>query len=163
VERAWAPNGADRFYNLARIGYFDGVRFFRVIKQPKPFMAQFGIHGDPAVNTAWQGTEIPDDPVSQSNTRGMVTFATRGPNTRTTQLFVNFANNANLDASGFSPFGKVTEGMDVVDALYGGYGEGFPRGQGPRQDLIQSQGNAYLGRDFPKLDHVITARVRAGD
>lgn len=156
VQRTWAPQGADRFYNLVRSGYFDGVRFFRVISG---FMAQFGIHGDPAVSAAWRGRQIADDPVRQSNVRGMVTFATAGPNTRTTQLFINFGNNRGLDAQGFAPFGRVIQGMDVVDRLYPGYGEGAPGGSGPRQDRIQVEGNAYLERDFPELDYVRRATI----
>jgi len=114
VHRDWAPNGADRFYNLVKNGFYDDVRFFRVIDG---FMAQFGIHGTPAVASAWQNASIKDDPGKQSNKRGFVTFATRGPNTRTTQLFINFGDNAGLDKQGFSPFGEVTKGMDVVDKI----------------------------------------------
>ena len=158
VTRAWAPHGADRVYSLVKAGYYDGCRFFRVLNDPA-FMAQFGINGDPEVNAAWIEAQIPDDPVKQSNTRGMVTFAMAGPNTRTTQLFVNYTNNSNLDSMGFSPFGKVIEGMEVVDALYGGYGEGAPRGAGPRQDLAQTQGNAYLDEAFPKLDAIKQATI----
>ena len=125
--RAWAPRGADRFYNLVRAGYYDDVAFFRVIEG---FMVQFGINGDPRVNTAWQAAQIPDDPVTQSNRRGMVTYAMAGPDTRTTQLFINFRDNKGLDGQGFSPFGTVVEGLAVVDSLYSGYGEGAPRGGG---------------------------------
>ena len=128
VTRAWAPRGADRFYNLVRVGYYDDVAFFRVIEN---FMVQFGIHGDPAVNAAWRQARIPDDPVTQSNKRGMVTYAMAGPDTRTTQLFINFRDNAGLDGQGFSPFGRVVEGLSVVDSLYSGYGEGAPSGMGP--------------------------------
>lgn len=157
VVREWAPNGADRFYNLVRNGYYDGVYFFRVIDG---FMAQFGIHGDPRVNGAWRERGIDDDPVLHSNRRGTVTFAMRPqPNSRTTQLFINFGNNVRLDESGFAPIGEVTSGMDVVAALYSGYGEGAPRGRGPRQDLIQAEGNAYLERDFPELDQVRRATI----
>src|SRR5881409_4433300 len=151
VHRAWAPHGTDRFYNLVRSGFYDGVRFFRVIPG---FMAQFGIHGDPQVAAAWRDATIPDDPVRQHNTRGAVSFATAGPGTRTTQLFINYGDNSRLDGMGFSPFGRVVEGMDVVDRLYGGYGEGAPRGRGPDQSTIQAQGNAYLERAFPELDYV---------
>lgn len=159
VHRDWSPNGADRFYNLVSNGFFDDVRFFRVIAG---FMAQFGINGAPAVNAAWKPAVIPDDPVVQSNKRGMVSFAMRGPGTRTTQLFINYSDgNARLDRMGFSPFGKVIEGMDVVDALHSGYGEGAPGGAGPRQDRVQQEGNAYLTADFPKLDFVKTARIVA--
>jgi len=159
VQRDWAPRGADRFYNLVKAGYFDDVRFFRVIQG---FMVQFGIHGNPAVGGAWREASIPDDPVTQSNRRGMVTFATAGPNTRTTQVFVNFKDNTFLDGQGFAPFGRVVEGMDVVDSLYAGYGEGAPRGAGPRQDRAQAEGNAYFRQDFPKLDAVRTARLVKG-
>ena len=156
VHRDWAPNGADRFYNLVKNGFYDDVRFFRVIDG---FMAQFGIHGTPAVASAWQNASIKDDPGKQSNKRGFVTFATRGPNTRTTQLFINFGDNAGLDKQGFSPFGEVTKGMDVVDKIYNGYGEGAPRGKGPDQGRLQAEGNAYLAKDFPKLDYVKTATI----
>jgi peptidyl-prolyl cis-trans isomerase A (cyclophilin A) len=156
VTRAWAPNGADRFYNLVRAGFYDGVKFFRNISG---FMVQFGINGDPAVSKAWKDTNIADDPVRESNTRGQVTFATAGPNTRTTQVFVNFGDNARLDARGFSPFGKVVSGMEVIDGLYNGYGEGAPRGAGPDQDRIEAEGNAYLDKQYPLLDAVKTARI----
>ena len=156
VTRAWAPRGADRFYNLVRAGYYDDVAFFRVIEN---FMVQFGIHGDPAVNQVWREARIPDDPVSQSNKRGMVTYAMAGPDTRTTQLFINFRDNAGLDGQGFSPFGRVVEGMTVVDALYSGYGEGAPRGTGPEQGRAQMEGNAYLKKSFPRMDFVKTARI----
>jgi peptidyl-prolyl cis-trans isomerase A (cyclophilin A) len=156
VHRDWAPNGADRFYNLVKNGFYDDVRFFRVIDG---FMAQFGIHGTPAVASAWRNAQIKDDPVKQSNKRGYVTFATAGPNTRTTQLFVNFGDNAALDKQGFSPFGEVTKGMDVVDKIYNGYGEGAPRGKGPDQGRTQAEGNAYLTKDFPKLDYIKTATI----
>src|SRR3954451_13649247 len=128
VTRSLAPNGADRFYNLVRSGYFKDTAFFRVVPG---FMVQFGIHGDPAVSAKWRPASIPDDPVKGSNTRGTLTFATAGPNTRTTQLFVNFGNNTRLDGMGFSQFGKVSEGMDVVDKINGEYGEGAPGGRGP--------------------------------
>jgi peptidyl-prolyl cis-trans isomerase A (cyclophilin A) len=155
--RAWAPNGVDRFYNLVKNGYYDDIRFFRVISG---FMAQFGISGDPKLNEIWHAANIPDDPVTQSNTRGMVTFATAGPGTRTTQLFINFADrNKMLDAQGFSPIGKVVSGMDVVDKLYAAYGEGAPSGTGPNQGLLQAQGNDYLAKSFPKLDYIKTARI----
>lgn len=151
VTREWAPLGADRFYNLVKSGYFDEVTFFRVLDG---FMAQFGIHGDPEVNAAWEPARIPDDPVRQSNSRGFISFATAGPDTRTTQLFINYADNSRLDGMGFSPLGRVVEGMDVVDSLYSGYGEGAPRGGGPSQALIKSQGNSYLRREFPRLDYI---------
>jgi peptidyl-prolyl cis-trans isomerase A (cyclophilin A) len=156
VHRDWAPRGADRFYNLVKNGFFDNARFFRVIEG---FMVQFGINGDPKIAGVWRDADIKDDPVKQSNERGTVTFATAGPNTRTTQVFINFADNAPLDGQGFSPFGKVVSGMEVVDSLYGGYGEGAPNGNGPDQGRIQSQGNAYLEQDFPKLDFIKTATI----
>jgi peptidyl-prolyl cis-trans isomerase A (cyclophilin A) len=156
VHRDWAPNGADRFYNLVKNGYYDDARFFRVIDG---FMVQFGINGDPKVSAVWQNADIPDDPVKQSNSRGMITFATAGPNTRTTQVFINFGDNAGLDGQGFSPFGKVVSGMDVVDSLYAGYGEGAPSGRGPNQGIVQSLGNDYLGKAFPKLDYITKASI----
>lgn len=154
--RAWAPNGVDRFYNLVRNGYYDDVAFFRVIEN---FMAQFGIHGDPAVNTAWRNARIQDDPVVESNRRGYVSFAMAGPNTRTTQLFINFRDNRQLDGMGFAPIAHVVEGMDVVDAIYSGYGEGAPNGTGPAQPQIQMQGNQYLRENFPDLDYIQRASI----
>ena len=156
VTRAWAPIGADRFYNLVKNGFYDDVRFFRVING---FMAQFGIHGTPTIQAAWRRVPLKDDPVKQSNKRGFLTFATAGPNTRTTQLFINFRDNANLDGMGFAAFGEVTTGMDVVDMIYSGYGEGAPRGRGPDQGRLQAEGNAYLAKDFPKLDYIKTATI----
>ena len=156
VHRDWAPLGADRFYNLVNSGFFDGVRFFRVISG---FMAQFGIHGDPKVAAAWRDATIADDPVRQHNARGMLSFATAGPNTRTTQLFINYADNSRLDGMGFAPFGEVVEGMAVVDSLYGGYGEGAPNGRGPDQMRIHIEGEKYLARQFPKLDKIKKATV----
>ena len=157
VTRDWAPLGADRFYTLVKNGYYDGVRFFRVVDG---FVAQFGIHGNPRVNAAWRATSIMDDPVVASNTRGTVTFATGGANSRTTQLFVNFRDNSNLDEMGFAPIGEVVEGMDVVDQLYSGYGEGPPRGTGPYQAQLHAQGNEYLDAEYPDLDYVISASVQ---
>ena len=156
VTRSLSPNGADRFYNLVRSGYFKDVAFFRVIPG---FMCQFGIHGDPKVAAAWNKdkAQIPDDAVKAGNTRGAITFATAGPNKRTTQLFINFGDNSRLDKTGFSPFGKVTEGMDVVDKINGEYGEGAPSGRGPSQNRIQTEGNAYLKKDFPNLDYIKSA------
>ena len=156
VHRAWAPLGADRFYNLVRSGYYDGVRFFRVLPG---FMAQFGIHGDTAVNAAWRERRIADDQMRRSNQRGMVTFATAGAGTRTTQVFINYRDNSRLDGMGFTPFGEVVEGMAVVDSLYGGYGEGAPNGRGPDQMRMHIEGEKYLARQFPKLDKVKNARV----
>jgi peptidyl-prolyl cis-trans isomerase A (cyclophilin A) len=156
VHRDWAPNGADRFYNLVKNGFYDNTRFFRVVSG---FMVQFGINGDPRISAQWRDANIPDDPVRQSNKRGYITFATAGPNTRTTQVFINYADNGPLDSQGFSAFGRVVSGMNVVDALYSGYGEGAPQGLGPEQGRIQSQGNAYLMRGFPKLDYIKTATI----
>jgi peptidyl-prolyl cis-trans isomerase A (cyclophilin A) len=156
VHRDWAPIGADRFYNLVKNGFYDDVRFFRVIPG---FMAQFGIHGNPSVASAWRGAQIKDDPVKQGNKRGYVTFATGGPNTRTTQLFINFGDNSSLDKTGFAAFGQVVSGMDVVDKIYSGYGEGAPGGKGPEQGRTQAEGNAYLNKDFPKLDYIKTATI----
>jgi peptidyl-prolyl cis-trans isomerase A (cyclophilin A) len=154
--RSWAPHGVDRFYELVNNHYFDHVKFFRVLPN---FMAQFGIQGDPATDKKWIDANIPDDPVIQSNRRGFVTFATGGPNTRTTQLFINTHDNQRLDAMGFAPIGKVVRGIEVVDRLYTGYGEGAPGGQGPMQDRIHGEGNAYLNKSFPKLDSIVTARI----
>jgi len=159
VTRAWAPKGADRFYELVKSGFYDDARFFRVIRNPRPFMAQFGINGDPGVNAKWTNANIEDDPVKEHNTRGKITFATAGPNTRTTQLFINYADNSRLDAQGFSPFGEVVSGMEVVDQLYADYGEGQPSGMGPDQERIEKEGNAYLAKNFPNLDYIKTARV----
>ena len=156
VHRAWAPYGADRFYNLVRSGFYDAVRFFRVLPG---FMAQFGIHGDTAVTAAWRERRIADDPVRRTNLRGMVTFATAGPGTRTTQIFINYGSNDRLDGMGFAPFGQVVEGMEVVDALYGGYGEGAPNGRGPDQFRLNVEGEKYLARQFPKLDKINKATV----
>jgi peptidyl-prolyl cis-trans isomerase A (cyclophilin A) len=157
VRRALSPNGADRFYNLVRNGYYEDVRFFRVIDG---FMAQFGMHGDPQVTAAWRAAPIQDDPVAASNARGTVTFAMTGqPNSRTTQVFINYRDNSNLDAMGFAPFGEVVEGMDVVDQLHSGYGEGAPNGSGPSQAQIQSEGNEYLASEFPELDYIERATI----
>ncbi len=156
VTRAWAPNGADRFYNLVRHHFYDGAAFFRVLPG---FMAQFGISAYPEVSKAWEQANIKDDRVVQSNHRGFVTFAMAGPNTRTTQVFINFGNNERLDRDGFSAFGMVTDGMEVVDKLYGGYGEGAPDGRGPDQGRIGGLGRAYLEKNFPKLDSIKTATL----
>jgi len=156
ISRALSPNGADRFFNLVKGGFFTDIAFFRVIPG---FMGQFGIHGNPAVAAAWKGAKIEDDKVKGSNIRGAITFAMAGPNTRTTQFFINLANNPNLDGSGFSPFGKVIEGMDVIDKINGEYGEGAPNGRGPEQGRVQAEGNAYLQKDFPRLDYIKSASV----
>jgi peptidyl-prolyl cis-trans isomerase A (cyclophilin A) len=156
VRRDWALLGADRFYNLVKNGFYDNVRFFRVISG---FMVQFGISGDPKISSVWRVAQLRDDPVKQSNRRGTITYAMAGPNTRTTQVFINFGDNSPLDKQGFAPFGQVTSGMSVVDALYSGYGEGAPGGQGPDQGRIQQEGNAYLTKSFPRLDFVKKASI----
>jgi peptidyl-prolyl cis-trans isomerase A (cyclophilin A) len=151
VHRDWAPKGADRFYNLVKYGYYDGGRFFRVIPG---FMVQFGINGDPSVQSAWREANLPDDPVKESNKRGYVTYAKSGaPNSRTTQVFINFRDNRRLDADGFAPFGEIVLGMDVVDKINSQYGDT------PDQGRIQMQGNAYLGKAFPKLDYITKATI----
>lgn len=155
VTRAWAPHGADRFYTLVRSGYFTDVAFFRVVEG---FMAQAGIHGDPQMNVRWRDRNIPDDPPTQSNTRGMVSYAMAGPGTRTTQFFINFVDNSRLNPMGFAPFGRVRD-MANVDRLYSGYGEGAPRGQGPEQGRMQREGNAYLRASFPQLDYIRSATI----
>lgn len=157
VTRAWSPLGADRFYNLARIGFLDDCTFFRVIDG---FVAQTGLHGTPLVGAHWQGEPIAADPVVESNVRGTVSFATVGgdPETRRTQFFINYGDNSRLDGLGFSPFGRVRD-MTVVDGLYAGYGDGPPQGEGPDQARIRNEGNAYLRAEFPDLDHIIHARV----
>ena len=156
VHRAWAPLGADRFYNLAKHHFFDNGSFFRVLKG---FVAQFGLSAYPPVNAAWSKATIVDDPVTQTNKKGYLTFATAGPNTRTTQLFINLADNPRLDGMGFAAFGEVTEGMSVVDTLYADYGEGAPQGGGPDQGEIEKQGKAYLDKGWPKLDYIKTATI----
>jgi peptidyl-prolyl cis-trans isomerase A (cyclophilin A) len=156
VRREWAPVGADRFYNLVKNGFYDENRFFRVISS---FMVQFGINGNPQVSTPWRNAQIKDDPVKQSNKRGFISFATSGPNSRTTQVFINFGDNSRLDGMGFASFGQVSSGMNVVDQLYADYGEGAPSGRGPNQGRIQGEGNAYLTRDFPNLDFVRKATI----
>lgn len=157
VHREWAPNGADRFYNLVKNGFFNDARFFRAIPN---FMVQFGIHADPAVSKVWRNARLPVDKVTQSNKRGFITYAMgASPDTRTTQVFINFRDNSNLDKLGFAPFGQVTTGMDVVDKIFTGYGEGAPSGNGPEQGRIQAEGNAYLTKSFPKLDYIKSATI----
>ncbi len=156
VHRDWAPLGADRFYNLVKNGFFDDARFFRVVEG---FMVQFGVNGDPRILAVWRQARIADDPVRISNKRSFITFATAGPNTRTTQVFINFGDNHNLDAQGFAPFGQVVSGMNVVDSLYNGYGEGAPRGRGPDQSRLQAEGNAYLASGFANLDYIKKATI----
>jgi peptidyl-prolyl cis-trans isomerase A (cyclophilin A) len=158
VHREWAPNGADRFYNLVKMGYYDDAAFFRVIDG---FMAQVGFHSNPEVTAAWAGASIEDDPIVKSNTKGMVTFAMKAtPNSRTTQFFINYGDNSYLKNHGkFAPFGKVIEGMKVVESLYSGYGEGAPSGKGPSQMKIFKEGNAYLKAEFPKLDYILSTTL----
>ena len=156
VTRDWSPLGADRFYTLVKSGFYDGARFFRVLPG---FVAQFGIAADPAATAKWRNADLVDDPVKQSNRRATIRFATGGPNTRTTQVFINLADNASLDARGFSPFGVVSQGMEVVDQFYSGYGEGAPNGKGPAQSSAESDGNSYLIREFPKLDYIKKASI----
>jgi peptidyl-prolyl cis-trans isomerase A (cyclophilin A) len=150
VHRDWAPLGADRFYNLVRYGYFTNAAFFRVVPG---FVVQFGLSADPAVNKVWSEAKIQDDPVVQSNKRGNLVFATAGPNTRTTQLFINYGDNARLDGMGFAPFGTVVQGMEVVDKIFPGYRES------PRQDLITNQGDAYVKANFPNIDKIKLAQI----
>jgi peptidyl-prolyl cis-trans isomerase A (cyclophilin A) len=150
VIRAWSPRGVDRFHELVSTGYFTDVAFFRVLPG---FVAQFGMHGDPAINRRWDDRPIPDDQVLQSNKRGTIVFATAGPNTRGNQFFINYGDNSRLDGQGFSPFGRVVEGMGVVDSIYAGYGES------PNQGRIAAEGNAYLRREFPRLDFIKSARI----
>jgi peptidyl-prolyl cis-trans isomerase A (cyclophilin A) len=150
VHRDWAPIGADRFYNLVKYGYFTNASFFRVVPG---FVVQFGLNANPALNKVWHEASIQDDPVVQSNKRGYLVFATAGPNTRTTQLFINFADNSRLDGMGFAPFGNIVEGMDVVDKIFPAYGER------PRQDLIMDQGDAYLKANFPDMDKIKLAAI----
>ena len=156
VRRDWAPNGADRFYNLVKKGFYDETRFFRTISG---FMVQFGLSANPKISAAWRTQTLKDDAVKQSNVRGLVSFAMAGPNTRTTQIFINYGDNSRLDGMGFSPFGRVIEGMDVVESLYSDYGEGAPQGKGPSQARIHQEGNEYLKREFPKLDYVKKASI----
>ena len=150
VHREWAPLGADRFYNLVRGGFFTNAGFFRVLPG---FVVQFGLSANPAVNKVWENARITDDPVKQSNKKGYLVFATAGPNTRTTQLFINYADNAGLDSQGFAPFGTVVEGMENVEKIFSGYG------QTPDQGRITAEGKAYLDKSFPKLDSITAAKI----
>jgi peptidyl-prolyl cis-trans isomerase A (cyclophilin A) len=158
VRRDWAPQGADRFYNLVKHHFYDGASFFRFVDG---FVVQFGLTGNPAVNKAWTDANIKDDPVKSSNKPGFITFAMAGPNTRTTQVFINLGDNSRLDGMGFAPFGEVTSGMDVVKSFYSGYGEGAPQGRGPDQGAITTQGKAYLDKNFPNLDSIKSATIVA--
>jgi peptidyl-prolyl cis-trans isomerase A (cyclophilin A) len=158
ARRAWAPHGVDRFYYLTKHHYYDSTYFFRVIEN---FVAQVGISGQPKVNTAWQSRRIPDDPVRHSNTRGTIAFASEGPNTRTVQLFINLRDNPKLDTygGGFPPIAEVTDGMNVAQSLFDGYGEGAPAGLGPRQEMLMDQGNDYVRHFFPRLDLIVRATI----
>jgi peptidyl-prolyl cis-trans isomerase A (cyclophilin A) len=156
VTRAWAPLGADRFYNLVKNHFYDGAAFFRVLPG---FVAQFGLSAKPEISRVWAAASFKDDPVTQSNLTGFLTFATAGANTRTTQVFINLADNQALDSMGFAPFGKVVEGMDVVQKFYSGYGEGAPGGKGPDQNRIANEGKAYLDKNFPLLDSIKAAVI----
>ena len=149
VERALSPNGVDRFYNLVRAGFYDNTYFFRCLD----FMAQIGISSRPDVSRAWANAEIPDDHVKETNRRGTISMATSGPNSRTTQFFINRINNARLDPLGFSPLGEVIEGLEVIDAIYSGYGDD------PDQSQLTTQGEAYLNRYFPRLDKIVKATI----
>jgi peptidyl-prolyl cis-trans isomerase A (cyclophilin A) len=159
VIRDWAPNGADRFYNLVKRGYYDGSRFHRVIAG----LAQFGIHGDPEVAQAWFNARIPDDVRKQSNTKGTIAFASSGVNRRSTQVFINLIDNPGMDVfnapAGIVPFGRVVSGMNVVERLYNGYGEAAPTGKGPQMTPLYSEGTPYLEREFPKMDYIKKATV----
>jgi peptidyl-prolyl cis-trans isomerase A (cyclophilin A) len=158
VHRDWAPIGVDHFYTLVKTGFYNEARFFRVVRN---FVVQFGIAADPKTNQLWATAGLPDDPVTQHNARGTIVYATRGPNTRTTQLFINLRDNTqSLDPQGFAPFGKVVTGMDVVDSLYNSYGDMPPMGQGPDPSLIQQQGNEYLANRFPRLDYIKKATIQ---
>lgn len=158
VHRDWAPLGADRFYNLVKGGWYDGVRFHRVLEG---FVAEWGIHDDPYVNAVWRKRLLVDDPVTQTNTRGRVTFSRSGPNSRTTQVFVNLGDNRSLDDQGFAPFGEVVQGMEVVESLYSGYGDGPPRGEGVYQAMAIARGGAYFDEEFPELDRIESASLVA--
>jgi len=160
VHPDWSPLGAARFKELIETDFFKAARFFRVIEG---FMAQFGIHANPKIAAEWKTKTLTDDPVKESNTRGMLSFATSGKDSRTTQMFINFKDNANLDGMGFSPFAKITKGMDVVDKLYKGYGEGAPSGKGPEQGRIQSEGNRYLKKEFPNLSYIVSTKMLTKD
>jgi peptidyl-prolyl cis-trans isomerase A (cyclophilin A) len=156
VHRDWAPLGADRFYELTKMGFYDGDRYFRALPG---FVVQFGINGDPKINKDWSAMSIKDDPPKVSNKLGTITFATSGPNSRATQVFINIGDNSRLDDQGFTPFGEVTQGMQNIQNVYVDYGDGPPSGNGPDQAAIADIGNPYLEEHFPKLDYIKTARV----
>ena len=157
VHPEWSPLGAERFKELVKMGFYNNVAFFRVIEG---FMAQVGINGDPELHAKWKDNNIIDDPVVESNKPGYVSFAKTGaPNSRSTQFFINFGDNSNLDGMGFAPFAKVIEGMDVLNSLYKGYGEGAPSGRGPHQMRVVGEGNVYLKKEFPMLDYIKKATI----
>ena len=156
VHRRWAPIGADRFYSLVRGGYYNDARIYRVVEG---FMAQFGLNGNPYVNQVWKSEFLVDDPVIETNSRGRIAFAKGGRHSRTTEVFISYKDNKALDEEGFSPFGEVIEGMDVVDAFYDGYGDGPPRGDGPYQAMAAARGNAYLDTEFPALTRITLASI----
>ncbi|MBK5294797.1 MAG: peptidylprolyl isomerase [Acidobacteriia bacterium] len=156
VHRDWAPQGADHFFELLQTRFYDGVRFHRVVRG---FVCQFGINANPKLQQIWGSASIPDDPVKQKNKRGTISYAKLGPNSRTTQIFINLADNALLDSTGFAPIGKVVEGMDVVGKLYFAYGEVAPRGGGPDPTQIELRGNVYLDRSYPRLDSILRATL----
>jgi peptidyl-prolyl cis-trans isomerase A (cyclophilin A) len=153
IRRHWAPLGAGQFYDAVSTGYYDGARFFRTVRG---FVSQFGLAADPALSAEWRSKQIADDSVLQSNRRGSLVFAAGGPGTRTTQMFINLRDNARLDAMGFSPIGEIVRGIDAVDSLYTGYGDGA---NAPQQDRIGAEGEAYLAANFPLLDRIVVAKV----
>jgi cyclophilin family peptidyl-prolyl cis-trans isomerase len=157
AHREWAPRGVDRFYNLVRAGFYDNSRFYRVMNKD---FAQFGIAGDPKVAAVWRSLAIPDDPVKQSNVRGTIAYAMTGPDTRTTQLYIVMGDRSHQDKDGFAPFGKIVDGMDVVDKIYSGYGENAGGGmRAGRQGKMFEGGNAHLDSEYPKLDKLLSARI----
>lgn len=153
IHKDWAPVGVERFHELVTTGYYDNSKFFRVVPR---FVVQFGLAGDPAVTRKYEGSNLKDDPVKESNAKGTISFATAGPNTRTTQVFINLTDNRRLDGMGFSAFGKVIEGMEVVESLYSGYGD-----NGPDQGRVRSMGNAYIEKSFPNIDGITKASIEA--
>jgi len=157
VHRDWAPRGVDHFYTLVKTGFYDGDRFFRVVRNS---IVQFGINGDPQLNRLWATANLPDDPIKQHNVKGTLTYATTGANGRSTQLFFNLRDNRALDKQGFEPIGQVIQGMDVVEILYSAYGDWPPRGQGPDPRKIETQGNEYLANEFARLDYIQKATIQ---
>ncbi|HEY2018413.1 MAG TPA: peptidylprolyl isomerase [Bryobacteraceae bacterium] len=157
IHRAWAPAGVDHFYTLVKTGFYNGDRFFRVVRNS---IVQFGINGDPQLNRLWSTANLSDDPVKEKNVKGTLTYATTGANGRATQLFFNLRDNRPLDKQGFAPIGKVVTGMDVVESIYSSYGDWPPRGQGPDPAKIETQGNEYLQSHFPRLDYIKKATIQ---